>query len=71
LSTLNWSLDTYISRGCVWSWVDSADAGDECYDRRHALQERFEQGEKYDVILVTANPIEDVTIATMSPGAAT
>jgi peptidoglycan/LPS O-acetylase OafA/YrhL len=61
LKTLNWSVDTYVSRGCVWSWVDSADAADECYDRRHALQERFEQGDKYDVILVTAR--RDPTLA--------
>jgi peptidoglycan/LPS O-acetylase OafA/YrhL len=49
LGRVNWSLDTYVGRGCGWS---TTTADDPCKGHRDALRQRFEHGPKYDVILV-------------------
>ena len=53
LDRLNWSLDTYVARGCTWTDVTEIAADDPCRDRQLALANEFETGEKYDAIIVT------------------
>ena len=59
-----------MSRGCAWSAVTAADVDHECYDRRHALQERFQYGDKYDVILVTSRRDPGIPSTSENPQAA-
>jgi peptidoglycan/LPS O-acetylase OafA/YrhL len=49
LRTANWRLDTFVARGCGWS---TTSATDPCREHREALQQRFQRGQKYDVVLV-------------------
>lgn len=70
LGAMNWSLDTFVSRGCAWSAVTTADADHECYDRRQALQERFQFGDEYDVILVTSRRDPGISATAENPQAA-
>ncbi|MEV8273882.1 acyltransferase family protein [Microbacterium sp. NPDC077184] len=46
---LNWRVDTFVGRGCVWQ--DASTAGAECFERQAALERTLASGE-YDVILV-------------------
>ncbi len=49
LRSANWRLDTFVARGCGWSTTSAADP---CRAHREALQQRFQHGPKYDVVLV-------------------
>lgn len=51
LTDLNWSLDSYVARGCVLS--APASPADPCRSRLEDLSERLENG-RYDVVVVTA-----------------
>jgi hypothetical protein len=53
LDKLNWSLDTYVARGCNWTDVDQIAADDPCRERQLSLANTFENGEQYDAIIVT------------------
>ncbi|MFG3685665.1 acyltransferase family protein [Micromonospora sp. NPDC047740] len=53
LEAHNWTVDTYVARGCIWAKVDAADQADPCYARRHAMAQRLGTGPKYDLVIVT------------------
>ncbi len=65
LEAANWSLDTFVGRGCVWMAPHEDDA--KCELRQRALQELFLSGEPYDVIIVTAARNERVPIGHDDP----
>lgn len=58
LDRVNWSLDTFVGRGCVW--MATIDDDPTCRLRQGALQELFESGEPYDAIIITASRNERV-----------
>jgi hypothetical protein len=56
----NWHVDVFVSRGCVWSQSDLANADDPCHARNAAMHEKFTTGEPYDVVLLAARRSLDV-----------
>ncbi len=65
LESANWSMDTYVSRGCTWMAVVP---GDDCAEHREALQEAMETG-GYDVILVSERRSLDLPADAENPEA--
>jgi len=59
----NWSIDTFVARGCVWQAVVP---DDECAEHREALQEAMETG-GYDVILVAERRSLDIPAGDPNP----
>ena len=62
-----WRVDVYVGRGCVWSQSELSDTGDACHARNAALQELFQNGARYDIILLTSR--RDLTVDQGSPSA--
>jgi peptidoglycan/LPS O-acetylase OafA/YrhL len=56
----NWHVDVFVSRGCVWSQSDLANADNPCHARNAAMHERLTTGEPYDVVLLAARRSLDV-----------
>ncbi|WP_296664759.1 acyltransferase family protein [Demequina sp.] len=67
LDTANWTLDTYLSRGCEWQAPRPDDA--ECAEHRQALQQAMEGG-GYDLILVSERRSLTIPAGDPNPAAA-
>ena len=50
LAEQDWTLDTYVGWACQWT---RAGAGPECENAMTQIQEKFETGDPYDIIIVT------------------
>lgn len=66
LDELDWTLDTYVARGCSWAEPDFEAS---CSAYRQALEDRFLQGD-YDLIIVAAFRGRDETGTKAAPLAA-
>ncbi|MGC1213639.1 MAG: acyltransferase family protein [Micromonospora sp.] len=49
----NWTVDTYVARGCIWAKVDAGDRSDPCYARRNAMMQRLGSDPTYDLVIVS------------------
>ncbi|SFF18076.1 Peptidoglycan/LPS O-acetylase OafA/YrhL, contains acyltransferase and SGNH-hydrolase domains [Flavimobilis marinus] len=61
LAVLDWSVDTYVARGCMWRSAPPT-ADDACSERQRALQARLMSG-GYDLVLLTARRNPDLSTA--------
>ncbi|KQO99450.1 acyltransferase family protein [Leifsonia sp. Leaf264] len=62
LDALDWRLDTYVGRGCVWGSVPVTQTDSPCHARVAAVQQRLEES-AYDLVITTARRLVDVPAA--------